>query len=203
MFRIVLRCGPTPHNGNDRTWHIESMWFLHGVPLHSLSRKRNSLAHRLVCWIGAISLHCALSLTPLRLGIRALSIEAAKDLLAIKLGTCEVEIGRVLASTKPLLLHQYTIIFLLFRVAPQFLFLPSSSTSLRRKRLNMSGAFNYPREEHHVVLNVDDSVVVDWWSTFADTLVIQCYERGDIEAGDEESEIHHSPSYRRSSANIE
>jgi len=67
--------------------------------------------------------------------------------------------------------------------------------------LNMSGAFNYPREEHHVVLNVDDSVVVDWWSTFANTLVIQCYERGDIEAGDEESEIQDSLSYRRSSSN--
>ncbi|CAN9153389.1 unnamed protein product [Alternaria alternata] len=44
----------------------------------------------------------------------------------------------------------------------------------------MSGAFNYPREEHHVVLNVDDVVEVSWWSTFADTLVVNCYEAGDI-----------------------
>ena len=153
--------------------------------------------------MGAISLHCALSLTPLFLGIRALSIEAAKELLAIKLETCEVEIGGSLAPTKQQQQHLCATTSLLFRVTPHFFYLCSSFTLRPRKHLNMSGAFNYPREEHHVVLNVDDSVVVDWWSTFADTLVIQCYERGDIEAGDEESEIHHSPSYRRSSANIE
>lgn len=51
----------------------------------------------------------------------------------------------------------------------------------------MSGAFNYPREEHHVVLNVDDVVEVSWWSTFADTLVVNCYEAGDIK-GQLESE---------------
>ncbi|EUC27165.1 hypothetical protein COCCADRAFT_31286 [Bipolaris zeicola 26-R-13] len=50
----------------------------------------------------------------------------------------------------------------------------------------MSGAFNYPREEHHVVLNVDSVVEVSWWSTFADTLVVSCYEAGDING---ESEI--------------
>jgi hypothetical protein len=53
----------------------------------------------------------------------------------------------------------------------------------------MSGAFNYPREEHHVVLNVDDVVEVSWWSTFADTLVVNCYEAGDIN-GQLESESH-------------
>ena len=203
MFRIVLRCGPTPHNGNDRTWHIESMWFLHGVPLHSLSRKRNSLAHRLVCWVGAISLHCALSLTPLRLGIRALSIEAAKDLLAIKLDICEVEIGRLQAATKPLLLHRYTIVFLFFHLTSHFCYLSTSFSSDRRQHLDMSGAFNYPREEHHVVLNVDDEVDVSWWSTLANTLVIQCYEGGDIEAGQEESKIYYRFSYHRGSANMQ
>ena len=54
-----------------------------------------------------------------------------------------------------------------------------------------------------MVLNVDDSVNVDWWSTFANTLMIQCYERGDIEAGQGESAIHHSLSYHRNFANIE
>ncbi|KAL1792270.1 hypothetical protein ACET3X_010021 [Alternaria dauci] len=44
----------------------------------------------------------------------------------------------------------------------------------------MSGAFNYPREEHHVVLNVDDVVEVSWWSDFANMLVVDCYEAGDI-----------------------
>ena len=96
--------------------------------------------------MGAISLHCALSLTPLRLGIRTLSIEAAKELLAIKLGTCKVEIGRVLASTKlQQLLHLCTTTFPLIRVTLHFFYLCSSFTQRPRKHLNMSGAFNYPR----------------------------------------------------------
>ena len=155
--------------------------------------------------MGAISLHCALSLTPLRLEIRALSIEAAKDLLAIKLETCEVEIGRLQAPTKQQQQQQHlcATTLPLFRVTPHIFYLRSSFTPRPRKHLNMSGAFNYPREEHHVVLNVDDEVDVSWWSNFANTLVIQCYEGGDIEAGQQESKIYHNLSYHRSSANMQ
>ena len=83
--------------------------------------------------MGAISLHCALSLTPLFLGIRALSIEAAKELLAIKLETCEVEIGGLQAPTKQQQQHLCATTSLFFRVTPHFFYLCSSFTPRPRK----------------------------------------------------------------------
>lgn len=40
----------------------------------------------------------------------------------------------------------------------------------------MSGSFNYPREEHHLVVNYNDEVIVDWRSDFANQLLVHCEE---------------------------